>query len=81
VSVTVPAPVLRRLARTAPSLPRGTFDAPRGCVGGTTRRVRVSLADRTLAEAVVYRCGTANRAETARLERYVAPLLELLDAS
>ena len=81
VSVTVPAPVLRRLASTAPSLPRGTFDAPRGCVGGTTRRVRVRLGGRTLAKAVVHRCGTANRAETARLERYVAPLIELTDPS
>lgn len=80
VSVTVPAPLLRRLTKTAPSLPRGTFDAPRGCVGGTTRRIHVRLGNRTLAKAVVARCGPANRAETARLERYVAPLLELLNA-
>jgi hypothetical protein len=77
VSVTVPAALLRRLAKTAPSLPHGTFDAPRGCVGGTTRRLRVRLGQRTLAKAVVQRCGTANRSETASLERYVAPLVTL----
>lgn len=81
VSVTVPATVLRRLAKTAPSLPHGTFDAPRGCVGGTTRRLRVRQDGRTVAKATVQRCGSANRAETTRLERYVAPLLELLDAN
>jgi hypothetical protein len=77
VSVTVPAALLRRLVKTAPSLPNGTFTARKGCVGGTTRRLRVRDAQRTLAKAIVYRCGTANRSETARLERYVAPLIDL----
>ncbi|MCJ7437187.1 MAG: hypothetical protein MUP97_05445 [Acidimicrobiia bacterium] len=81
VSVTVPTALLRHLARTAPSLPDGTFTARKGCVGGTTRRLRVRLGDRTLAKANVYRCGKANRSETASLERYVAPLIELTDAS
>lgn len=81
VSVTVPARLLRRLTKAAPSLPNGTFDAPRGCVGGTTRRLRVRQDGRTLAKAVVHRCGSANQAENARLERYVAPLLELTDPS
>jgi hypothetical protein len=81
VSVTVPPALLRHLARTAPSLPNGTFSARKGCVGGTTRRLRVRLGDRTLAKANVYRCGKANRSETASLERYVAPLIELADAS
>lgn len=77
VSVTAPAALLQRLAKAAPSLPHGTFDAPRGCVGGTTRRLRVRLDRRTVARATVYRCGTANRSETASLERYIAPLVTL----